>query len=170
MLIRTLLTHYRRHPVQALFLLIGIIVANVLLAGTLLINAQARSSYDEGEQYLSNTPFGQIRHRDKSRTIDERDYIRLRRQGFDTLAPLLRQIVRTKNGQPMELLGIDVFAMPRTTRAMNYNHRGESVDSNFMEFAFPPYQLWAAPARIEQLGAKATSGFSSLPVRNFPRY
>jgi putative ABC transport system permease protein len=52
----TLLTHYRQHPVQALFLLTGIIIANVLLAGTLLINAQARSSYSQGEQYLSATP------------------------------------------------------------------------------------------------------------------
>jgi putative ABC transport system permease protein len=71
MLIRTLLTHYRRHPVQALFLLTGIIVANVLLAGTLLINAQARASYDQGQHLLSNAPIGQIRHKDKSQSIDE---------------------------------------------------------------------------------------------------
>ena len=82
MLTRTLFSHYRRHPVQALFLFTGIVVANVLLAGTLLINAQARSSYDEGEKYLSVAPLGQIRHADKSRGIDERDYVRLRRQGF----------------------------------------------------------------------------------------
>ena len=44
MLLRTLLSHYRRHPVQALFLLTGITLANVLLVGTLLINAQARAS------------------------------------------------------------------------------------------------------------------------------
>ena len=97
MLIRTLMTHYRRHPVQALFLLTGIIVANVLLAGTLLINAQARASYEEGEQYLSNAPVGQIRHKDHSQTIDEFDYIQLRRKCFDQLAPLLRQIVRSEN-------------------------------------------------------------------------
>jgi putative ABC transport system permease protein len=53
MLIRTLLKHYRRHPVQGLFLLVGIVVANVLLAGTLVINAQARASYGQGEQFLS---------------------------------------------------------------------------------------------------------------------
>jgi hypothetical protein len=79
--------------VQALFLLVGIIVANVLLVGTLLINAQARSSYAQGEQYLSGVPVGQIQHRDRNQNIAESDYISLRRQGFDMLVPLLRQFV-----------------------------------------------------------------------------
>jgi putative ABC transport system permease protein len=153
MLSRTLLSHYRRHPVQALFLLTGIVVANVLLAGTLLINAQARASYDQGESYLDAAPLGQIRQKDKSRSIDEHDYIGLRRQGFDMLAPLLRQFVRTEKTQPLELLGIDVFAMPRTNRNMNYSIGSETANSAFTGFAFAPYQLWVAPARLEQLGA-----------------
>ncbi len=146
-----LLSHYRRHPVQALFLLTGIIVANVLLAGTLLINAQARSSYAQGEQYLNASPVGQIRQKDGTRNIDESDYVSLRRQGFDMLAPLLRQVVRSENGEALELLGIDVFAMPRPARRLNFSDSGGSVDGSLMGFAFPPYQLWAAPARIEQL-------------------
>ena len=152
-----LLTHYRQHPVQALFLLTGIIIANVLLAGTLLINAQARSSYSQGEQYLSATPIGQIRQKDRNRTIDERDYVNLRRQGFDMLAPLLRQIVRTENGEALELLGVDVFAMPRPARRFNFNDRNGSADGSLMGFAFPPFQLWAAPPRLEQLSAKNSS-------------
>ncbi len=152
-----LLTHYRQHPVQALFLLTGIIIANVLLAGTLLINAQARASYTQGEQYLSATPIGQIRQKDRNRTIDERDYVNLRRQGFDMLAPILRQIVRTENGEALELLGVDVFAMPRPARRFNFNDRTGSADGSLMGFAFPPFQLWAAPPRLEQLSAKNNS-------------
>lgn len=157
-LTRTLLTHYRRHPVQALFLLIGIVVANVLLSGTLLINAQARASYEQGEQYLSNAPIARIRHRDASLGIGESDFIKLRRQGFDMLAPLLRQIVRTESGEPLELIGIDLFAMPHSARVTNSGgtqnfQAGQSSNSSFSGFAFPPYQLWAAPARLEQLGA-----------------
>ena len=149
-----LLTHYRRHPVQALFLLTGIIVANLLLAGTLLINSQARSSYQQGEQLLSASPIGQIRQRDLNRTIDERDYVKLRRQGFDMLAPLLRQFVRTESGETLELLGIDVFAMPRSARRFSVNNGTEYSDASSMGFAFPPYQLWAAPDRLSQLSAK----------------
>ena len=56
--LQALFAHYRRHPVQALFLLVGIVVANVLLAGTLLINAQARASYGQGEQLLNASQAG----------------------------------------------------------------------------------------------------------------
>ncbi len=168
MLTRILLSHYRRHPVQALFLLTGIVVANVLLAGTLLINAQARASYDEGEQIMSVAPMGQIRHVDKSRTIDERDYVRLRRQGFDMLAPLLRQIVRSEDSQALELLGIDIFSMPRTARSMRYQRNDQLRNQSFMGFAFPPYQLWVAPARLEQLGAANDDQLKLLSGESLP--
>ena len=154
MLLRALLSHYRRHPVQALFLLTGIVVANVLLVGTLLINAQARASYDQGETLLRAGPLGQVRHRDAGRTFDERIYFELRRQGFDMVAPVLRRVVRTTAGEPLELVGIDLFAMPRqepSTQGQAPN--GPAADDPaFADFAFPPFQLWAAPARIEQLG------------------
>ena len=169
-----LISHYRKHPLQALFLLTGIIVANVLLAGTLLINAQARASYDKGEQYLSAAPIGQIHQKNRSRSIDKHDYVQLRRQGFDMLAPLLRQILRTENGQALELLGIDVFAMPRPARGFGFSGRTESANGNLMDFAFPPYQLWAAPARLEQLAAKnndrirLTSGKQLPPLLAVP--
>jgi hypothetical protein len=91
LLLGTLLSHYGRHPVQAVFLMTGIVVANVLLVGTLLINAQARASYERGENFLRAAPIGQIRQRDAARNIDERTYLRLRLQGFDMLAPVLRR-------------------------------------------------------------------------------
>lgn len=154
MLLRTLLGHYRRHPVQALFLLTGIVVANVLLVGTLLINAQARASYDQGENLLRAGPQGQVRHRDPNRSFDERVYLQLRRQGFDMLAPVLRRVVRTDAGEPLELIGIDLFAMPRPEKSEPGDRRTEAGerDPGFADFSYPPFQLWAAPARIEQLG------------------
>ena len=148
-----LLSHYRRHPVQALFLLTGIVVANVLLAGTLLINAQARSSYAQGEQYLSASPVGYIRQKDGARNIDERDYVSLRRQGFDMLAPLLRRVVRSESGEALELLGVDVFALPRAASAFEFGASAGPVEGSLAGFAFPPYQLWAAPARFDQLSS-----------------
>jgi putative ABC transport system permease protein len=154
MLLRTLLAHYRRHPVQALFLLTGIIVANLLLVGTLLINAQARASYDRGETLLRASPIGQIRHRDPGRSFDERRYLALRLQGFDMVAPVLRRIVRATGGEPLELVGVDLFAMPRAGPEGPQDHPPQASATGFAGFAFPPYQLWAAPARIRQLGAE----------------
>ncbi len=149
--LRALFAHYRRHPVQALFLLVGIVVANVLLAGTLLINAQARASYSQGEQVLNAAPAGQIRNRERGRAIDESDYILLRRAGFETVAPLLRQVVRTGTNEAIELLGIDVFAMPRGSSA---GDSAPTVELDFTGFAYPPYSLWTSPARLAQLDAE----------------
>jgi putative ABC transport system permease protein len=151
LLLHTLLSHYRRHPLQALFLLAGVTVANVLLVGTLLINAQARASYERGEALLSFVPVGQVRHRDAARGFDERIYLRLRLAGFDSLAPVLRRVVTTADGERLELLGIDLFALPRPDNSAQRSWSGGG-QSGFADFAFPPYQLWAAPARAEQLG------------------
>lgn len=168
LLTRTLFSHYRRHPVQALFLLAGIVIANVLLVGTLLINAQARASYSSGEQVLRAQPVASIVAKDGARSIPERTYIELRRQGFSSLAPLLRRFVRTDQGESIELLGIDVLAMPRPEQepGANFSSKGNPgsavAGSNtgqpgFAELFLPPFALWASPARLDQLGWPAGS-------------
>ena len=152
MVLRTLFSHYRRHPVQAVFLLIGIVIANALLAGTLFINAQARASYDQGEQLLQANPVAQIRAKSRARLIDEREYIHLRRQGFDMLAPVLQKNLLTGDGVSLELLGIDLFALSgirgsSTGLANDFDDQG-----GLGGFSFAPWQLWVAPARLRQLG------------------
>jgi putative ABC transport system permease protein len=162
LLLATLFSHYRRHPVQGMFLLVGIIIANVLLVGTLLINAQARASYTMGEQVLRVQPIGSIVSRAGARSIAEQHYIALRRKGFATLAPLLQRFVRTEQGDSIELLGIDILAIPRSGRgaaAAGGGFASASSSANtgtdgpgFAGFTLPPYSLWASPARIKQLG------------------
>jgi putative ABC transport system permease protein len=146
-----LLRHYKRHPVQALFLLTGVIVSNMLLVGTLLINAQARASYAQGEKYFGSAPIGQIRHQDQGKPLNEHEYIRLRRLGFDMLVPVLREFVRTVDGQVLELSGIDLFAIPQDGRALNTGAGQPDAGRDTIGFAFPPYQTWVAPARLRQL-------------------
>jgi putative ABC transport system permease protein len=153
MILRTLLRHYRRHPLQGLFLLTGITIANVLLVGTLLINAQARASYNEGERLLTGQPVGRIQSLESGRAVDEEDYVRLRRQGFEMVAPVLRRIVRTRDGEPLELLGIDPFALSGMPVSDPPGGRSDGSEG-FTDFPFPPYQLWAAPGRIKQLGRR----------------
>ena len=173
-LLITLLAHYRKHPIQGLFLLVGIIVANVLLVGTLLINAQARASYAQGESYLGAATFGQIRHHDRNRLIDEQDYVDLRRAGFDMLVPQLRQLVRTEDDKTLDISGIDAFALPRPAGASMTGSQNSPDLGNITGFAFPPYQLWLAPARMEQLGAgdqdiiQLASGAHLPPLRAVP--
>lgn len=157
LLTQTLFSHYRRHPVQGLFLLTGIVIANVLLVGTLLINAQARASYSTGEQVLRAQPVATIVSREGARSIPERTYIELRLQGFSSLAPVLRRFVRTDQRESIELLGIDVLAMPRPEQEPlgDFSSAGNLSGADrpgFAELILPPYALWASPARLDQLG------------------
>lgn len=171
---KALTSHYRHHPLQALFLLTGIVIANVLLVGTLLINAQARASYGEGEKLLTAGPVAQIRSSTGQQSLDEADYIRLRRQGFDMLAPVLRRVVRTSDDEALELLGIDVFAMSGLRQAAGPQRSDRSGNASFSEFPFPPWQLWVAPSRLEQLGwsegsrVRLDSGAELPTVKSMP--
>ncbi|MFK7829586.1 MAG: FtsX-like permease family protein [Congregibacter sp.] len=153
MILRTLFGHYRRHPMQALFLLSGIVIANVLLVGTQLINAQARASYARGEQVLGAGPVGRVVSRDDGTPLDERLFVELRRQGFDQVAPILNAVLRTSEGKTLELLGVDALSMPRAmaTSTSNTNAASGFGTAGFGDFAFPPYAVLAAPARLQQL-------------------
>ena len=174
MILRTLLSHYKRHPVQAVFLFTGIVIANVLLSGTLLINAQARASYEEGERLLQGGPVAQIQNRNRGQALDERDFIRLRRDGFDMLAPVLHRVLRTENGSVVELLGIDLLSMGGAGRPAGGTATAPAYDGGFAGFSFAPWQLWAAPARLQQLGwetdhrARLESGEALPPARPVP--
>jgi putative ABC transport system permease protein len=138
MLLRVLLSHYRRHPVQALFLLSGIVLANVLLVGTLPINAQAREPR-HGATLLQSGPVGEIRHR--TLAVARRARIPAPAPaGFDMLAPALRQVVTAAKGTP-ELLGID--CSPCRARRRN---GGVASSAGFAGFAFPPWQCGLRPA------------------------
>jgi putative ABC transport system permease protein len=101
--------------------------------------------------------------------VDERDYIRLRRQGFDRIAPVLTRLVRAADGEPLEILGIDAFAF---TGAAGDNGAGE--EGGFGAFPFPPYRLWVAPGRLRQLGyaegarIRLDTGATLPPVQAVP--
>ncbi|MEO0436925.1 MAG: FtsX-like permease family protein [Pseudomonadota bacterium] len=156
MILRTLLLHYRRHPAQAFFFFAGIVIANVLLVGTQLINAQARASYERGTEVLGAGPVGEIVSTEVGGSINERLFIELRRQGFAQLAPVLRSFLRTEDGKSLEILGIDGLSMPATdgqnaNAASNNPADTTALTGALGDFAFEPYVLLAGSARAKQL-------------------
>ena len=169
MILSALLKHYRRHPVQAAFLVTSIALANMLLVGTQLINAQARASYAEGEQVLRSAPVAELRARDPGRAIDERDYLELRQQGFDMLVPALERQLRAGSGEVLDLLGIDALAMPRASTAGASSAtsalRGEQ---GFAGFSFAPWQAWVSEARLQQLGYESGARIALPGGRTLP--
>ena len=148
MLLKLLFSHYRRHPLQALFLLVGIILANALLVGVLVINAQARASYAASEREFGIQPIAYLRPATPGSPLLQQAYIQLRRQGFDTLVPLLQHWLLLPDGRRLPATGID----PVAASGLNINNTDISDGLNLSRWLLPPGQTWVAQARARQLG------------------
>jgi len=90
----TLLSHYRRHPAQTLFLAVGLVTGVGLWSAVQIINDHARASYSEADQLLGAQASHWVRARDGA-GIDPADYIALRRAGFTQLYPVLETRLAT---------------------------------------------------------------------------
>ncbi|MEL7183702.1 MAG: ABC transporter permease, partial [Pseudomonadota bacterium] len=100
---QALLSHWRRHPLQLLTLLIGLAMATGLWTGVQAINAQARLSYDQAAQTL-----GQDRLLRLEGGLTLADFATARRAGF-TVSPVLEGRLP---GSTLRLFGVDPFTLP----------------------------------------------------------
>ncbi|MBD1390476.1 ABC transporter permease [Neiella sp. HB171785] len=165
--------HYRRHPLQALFLFTGIVIATVLLVATQLINAQAQASYAKGTQLFEQNPIGYLVAAQGQRQFSMASYVALRRQGFDQLLPVLHHNFQSQHHGIIAVMGIDWLSLPATPQASaNGNSQVKPIapaDLTLEDFLLPPYRLMMAPARMTQLALSAdqtialTNTTSSLP-------
>lgn len=98
-----LLSHWRRHPVQLLTLVVGLALATGLWTGVQAINAQARQSYDEAASTLGQDSLPRIEG-----VLTLADFATVRRAGW-LVAPVIDARVP---GTGARLLGIDPFTAP----------------------------------------------------------
>ena len=163
-LMASMAAHYRRHLMQAVFLLTGIVIANVLLVATLLINAQSRSSMAQGERLLDHQITGTIRPSNGQTTLAEQDYIKLRLSGISNIAPVLRAFVRTPTGQSLEVMGIDPLSLPTNARVTS-----TTINTNgFSPLLAPPYATLLAPARLAGLDISSGQAIALTANRSLP--
>ena len=133
----TLLSHYRRHPAQTLFLAVGLVTGVGLWSAVQIINDHARASYSEADQLLGAQASHWVRARDGA-GIDPADYIRLRRQGFTRLYPVLETRLAV-NDEPLWLIATDLLALPRSESPLG------AGDGDWSSLIQPPYQTWYPP-------------------------
>ena len=81
--LRTLLSHWRRRPVQLATLLLGLAIATALWSGVQALNAQARQSYDRAASIVGGDGNAIVAPTGAS-LIDQSDYVALRRAGKQT--------------------------------------------------------------------------------------
>ena len=77
----TTLSFYRQKPLQALFVLVGLVLGCGLYTAVAQINASAKASYAEADQILGASAQWRITDRWNGEVAVE-DYIRLRRAGL----------------------------------------------------------------------------------------
>lgn len=103
--LRTLLSYWRRNPLQLFTLLAGLALATALWSGVQAINAEARASYDAAAATLGEGRFDQLRS-GSDEPIPQATYIALRRAGW-----LVSPVVEGRlNG--IRVVGLDVLTAP----------------------------------------------------------
>ncbi|MEM7487805.1 MAG: ABC transporter permease [Pseudomonadota bacterium] len=96
-------SHWRRHPVQLLTLVVGLAMATGLWTGVQAINAQARDSYDRAAATLGQDSLPRV-----TGALTLADFVAARRAGM-LVSPVVDERLP---GTRLRLLGIDPFSTP----------------------------------------------------------
>ncbi|MCT7940738.1 ABC transporter permease [Shewanella holmiensis] len=100
--------HYLKAPIQASAILLGIILAVTLLIGVKATNENAKQSYGNATELLSQRASFYLSNNDQT-SIDEGVYFALRRAGIPALA-VIEGIVSDPQGRSWKVTGSDIMA------------------------------------------------------------
>ena len=106
----TTLAFYRQNPLQALFVLIGLVLGCGLYTAVAQINASAKASYAEADQILGASAQWRITDR-LSTEVAIDDYIRLRRAGFTQVYPIIERRLASADGALISIIATDLLAL-----------------------------------------------------------
>ena len=141
LVLRTLLSHWRRRPVELATLLIGLAVATALWSGVQALNAQARDSYDRAAAVLGGGVLSTVTALDgQPFALD--DYVTLRRAGW-AVSPVLEGEVRVGDAR-LRVIGIEPLTLPPGAEGLRIGEGAERLT----DFLTPPYLALAAPGTI----------------------
>ncbi|MGE0022378.1 MAG: FtsX-like permease family protein [Hyphomicrobium sp.] len=140
----TLVSHWRRHPLNLATLLAGLAIATALWSGVQALNRQARASYDRAAAVLGEANAATI-VATKRATLPESDYVALRRAGFK-VSPVLEGTVRL-GAQSYRLVGIDPLTAPKGAAAP-----GLATGDDLEAFLKAPGRTLVAPETLAELG------------------
>lgn len=143
----TLLSHWRRHPLNFATLVVGLAVATALWSGVQALNQQARTSYDRAAAVFGETGVASIVAA-KRAFIAQDDYVALRRAGWK-VSPVLEGTVRI-GGNSYRLIGVEPLTVPQGSAV-----GGLATDRDLEVFLRPPWQTLAASETLAELGVAA---------------
>lgn len=103
-----LASHWRRHPLQLIMLVLGLALATGLWSAVQAINSEARASYARAEAQMGVRALPRLSAPSGSVSLDR--YVDLRRSGW-ALAPVLQGRYRLRDGS-VRLMGVDFLSHP----------------------------------------------------------
>jgi len=143
---RALISHWRRKPLQAATLILGVALATSLWTGVQAINAEARASYARAASVLEQNDLTQLIPREGA-VIPIATYARLRRDGWP-VSPVIEGEYRVETIR-LQLIGIDPLTAPPGTGVSSVGSAKDLVD-----FISGKGQLTVSPTTARALQGK----------------
>ncbi|HEY0910274.1 MAG TPA: ABC transporter permease [Bradyrhizobium sp.] len=156
----TLLSHWRRHPMQLATLLIGLISATALWSGVQALNQQARLSYDRAAATFGGARTPMLVPR-QGASVPQQMFVDLRRAGWP-VSPVVEGRVQI-DGRSLRLLGIEPVTLP-----VEVGNAPAIGRADLQSFVLPPGQTLVAPDTLAELNltegaTPLTSSGATLP-------
>ncbi|HCD15673.1 MAG TPA: ABC transporter permease, partial [Shewanella sp.] len=107
--LKVTLAHYRKAPLQAGAILLGVVLAVTLLIGVKATNDNAINSYREAGEALGQQASLFITPKARGASLDEALYFQLRQSGIQAL-PVISGVVDDAQGRQWQVEGSDIIA------------------------------------------------------------
>lgn len=129
--LKALLGHYRRHPLQLILIWIGLTLGVSVLIGVTAINNHAQQSYSYSEKLFTNPLPYRIRSKNQSHKIPQSLYHTVKRSGFNQCIPFDFAHVTSANGDEFTLQGFSMSALKSAQLpSILYDEQQLSFDKN----------------------------------------
>ncbi|SFB82540.1 putative ABC transport system permease protein [Marinospirillum celere] len=143
----SLLSHWKRHPVQLASLLLGLWLATALWTGVQSLNQQAKSNYDQAAS-LFDQQAGVYLQAPGGQAFDQALWLELRLQDWP-LVPLLEGRIRIQEPEVrLQLLGLDPISQMQLEGTASQILGRTSLE----QWITAPGQTLIAPSTMQELG------------------
>ena len=164
---QALLGHWRRHPIQALAWMGGLLLATALWSGVQALNEQARQSYDRAAGLFEGQAQPTLEAR-AGQHLTRAEFITLRQLGWP-VSPLIEGRIEVQNadghGVRLNLIGIDPMTLSGSAPPSQILTQQSNGMLNFMQH---PGQTLVGPDTLRRLGLTAASQMTLLTGEPLP--
>ena len=148
-ILKALLSHYWRHPWQTLFLCVGLVSGVGLWSAVQIINQHAEASYQQGQSLLGAQANYWVRSRSDT-GIEQSLYIKLRRDGFRQVIPVVELEVSTAQGISVSIVATDLLTLPKNV--FDSDQSTQDFAETWLKFVQPPFRAWVPAVLAAELG------------------